>query len=62
MRLSFEREISNDGTTEQVYPIVAETGDAIEDVIECTVYSSIEGLTQMTITVDIRNGNKYNGK
>ena len=56
MKLSFEKTISNDETTQQVYPVVAETGEVIEDVVECSIYSAVEEETQMTITVNIKNG------
>ena len=54
MKLSFKKIMSNEGTTEQVYPVVAKTEEEIEDVIECSVCSARENLTEMTFTVRIR--------
>ncbi len=53
MRLTFKKTKSIDGTTEQVYPIVVETGEEIDDVKECIVSSSMDGLTTMTFTVNV---------
>ncbi len=71
IKLTFEKMKSNDGLTEQVYPIVTDSSkkalaekwfisggiDEIEigNVVSCNVASICEGLTQMTLIVNIRN-------
>ena len=67
MKLTFKRGKNLCYTTEQVYPVVAETGEEIEDVLECIVNSGggsnpCESLTTMTITVSIHMDKKIEAK
>lgn len=60
MRLTFKRVKSSCGTTVQVYPIDAKTGEEIEDVKACSVDSICDGVSTMTVTIKIGRDEEKN--